>query len=109
MRFLLDAHLPPALASAIRAVGHDCDEARKLIPPDSLDSEIANLANALGAAVLSKDVDFVDLVDRGVLHTALVRIRLPNMMAEETCAAVLPRLPSIIKSIEAGERIIEIR
>ena len=109
MHFLLDAHLPPALGEGIRAAGHQCDEVRKLIPSDSLDVQVAAVANELDAVVLSKDVDFVDLVGRGILRTALVHIRLLNMTASETCAAVLPRLPSIIASIDAGERIVEVR
>lgn len=109
LRFLLDVHLPLALAAGIRAAGHTCDQVGKLIPSDASDLEIAHLANATGAVVVSKDVDFVDLVHRGALRTALVRIRLLNMMAPQTCAAVLPLLPRIVASIEAGERIIEIR
>ena len=67
------------------------------------------MANELGAAILSKDVDFVDLVHRGVLRTPLIRICLPNMKARETCAAILPLLPEIVAAIGEGQTIIEIR
>ena len=106
---MLDVHLPPVLAAAIRAEGHQCDEVRSLIPPHSTDLEIVALANRLDAVVISKDIDFVDLVERGVLRTGLVRIRLLNMMAKETSAAILPRLGEIVEAIEAGERIVEVR
>ena len=109
MRFLLDAHLPPKLAVELRAAGHICDETAKVLSPDARDLEIAAFANASGAVLLSKDIDFVELLGRGVLQMPLVRIRLQNMTARGTCDAILPRLPQILASLEAGERIIEIR
>ena len=109
MRFLLDAHMPRALARGIQDAGHECDGTRRLIEADATDLDIAELANRLGAVVLSKDVDFVDLVRRGVLRTPLVRICLPNMKAHETCEAIQPLLPYIVASIGEGQTIIEIR
>jgi predicted nuclease of predicted toxin-antitoxin system len=109
VRFLLDAHMPRALAIGIRDAGHECDGARRLVGADASDLEIARIANKLGAAILSKDVDFVDLVHRGVLQTALIRVCLPNMNARETCNAILPMLPGIVASIAEGQTIIEIR
>ncbi|MEO8882603.1 MAG: DUF5615 family PIN-like protein [Devosia sp.] len=108
MKFLLDAHLPPRLAIELRAAGHSCDETAKVLSPDARDIEIAAFANASGAVLFSKDVDFVELLRRGILRTPLVRIRLPNMTARATCAAVLPQVPRILASLQAGERIVEI-
>jgi predicted nuclease of predicted toxin-antitoxin system len=93
----------------LRAAGHSCDEAAKALSPDATDVEIAAFANASGAVLMSKDADFVELSHRGVLLMPLVRIRLRNMTARDTCAAVLPQLSRILASLEAGERIIEIR
>ena len=101
--------MPRALAAGIRAAGHECDGARRLIGADASDVEIAKVANQLGAAVLSKDVDFVDLVHRRVLRMPLIRVCLPNMKARETCDAILPLLPAIVASIAEGQTIIEIR
>ena len=101
--------MPRALAAGIRAAGHECDGARRLIGADASDVEIAEVANQLGAAVLSKDVDFVDLVHRRVLRMPLIRVCLPNMKARETCDAILPLLPAIVASIAEGQTIIEIR
>jgi predicted nuclease of predicted toxin-antitoxin system len=109
LKFLLDAHMPRALEAGIRAAGHECDGARRLIGADASDVEIAKVANQLGAAVLSKDVDFVDLVHRRVLRMPLIRVCLPNMKARETCDAILPLLPTIVASIAEGQTIIEIR
>ena len=108
MNFLLDAHLPPKLAVELRAAGHTCDETAKILSPDARDVEIAAFANASGAVLFSKDSDFVELSQRGILRMPLVRIRLRNMTARATCEAVLPLLPQILASLAAGERIIEI-
>ena len=101
--------MPRALAAGIRDAGHECDGARRLIRADASDAEIAQTANRLGAAVVSKDVDFVDLVRRGVLRMPLIWVCLPNMKARETCDAILPLLPTIVTSIAEGQTIIEIR
>ena len=106
---MFDVHLPPAHAVAIRSAGYECEEARKIIAAYSSDSAIAELANMLGAAALSKDSDFVDLTGRGILKTAFVWIRIPNTPAQELRDAILPQLPSIVARIEAGEHVIEIR
>lgn len=90
-------------------MGHECDEARKLIAPDSADREIAMLANGLAAVMVSKDADFVDLKQRKVLQTPLIWIRLPNMTAKDTIAAILPQIPRLVLAIEAGESLLEIR
>jgi predicted nuclease of predicted toxin-antitoxin system len=109
VKFALDAHLPPKLAVELRAAGHDCDEVAKVLSSDAPDMEIAAFANASGAALLSKDVDFVDLLHRGILRVPLIRVRLRNMAARDTCEAVLSQLPRILASLGAGERIIEIK
>jgi predicted nuclease of predicted toxin-antitoxin system len=101
--------MPRALAEGIRAAGHECDGTKRLIGAMASDEDIARLANRLSAVVVSKDVDFLDLVDRGVLQTPLVRICLPNMRTRQACEAILPRLPAIVAAIDGGQTIIEIR
>ena len=51
----------------------------------------------------------MELSRRGVLRMPLVRIRLPNMTARAICDAILPQLPRILASLQAGERVIEIK
>lgn len=108
MRFLLDAHLPPALATALREAGHDCDETRLLLAPDATDVDIAAIANELGAVLVSKDADFLGLKQRGLLKTPLIRVRFPNMTARRTVAEILPRLPQLLSALERGEDPVEI-
>ena len=109
MRFLVDANLPPMLASGLLAAGHDCDHTSTLLGADAQDTTIASTANELTSILMSKDLDFVDLVRRGVLQVPFVHIRLGNMSARATCAIIWSRLPQIVMAIEGGYRIVEIR
>jgi predicted nuclease of predicted toxin-antitoxin system len=109
LKFLVDVNLPPRLISGMRAEGHDCDHVSILLSPQALDTEIAAAANERAAVLMSKDIDFVDLVQRGVLRVALVHVRLGNMSAHATCSVLWSRLPQIVDSVQAGQRIVEIR
>lgn len=61
MKFLIDAQLPTRLAESLNRAGHDAVHTIGL--PDgnrSTDSEIAQLADAEGRVVATKDQDFRD-------------------------------------------------
>lgn len=61
MKFLIDAQLPTRLAESLNRAGHDAVHTIGL--PDgnrSTDSEIAQLADAEGRVVVTKDQDFRD-------------------------------------------------
>ncbi len=61
MKFLVDAQLPARLADFLNRVGHDAVHTIAL--PDgnrSTDSQIAQLADADGRVVVTKDQDFRD-------------------------------------------------
>jgi predicted nuclease of predicted toxin-antitoxin system len=78
MRFLLDVHMPPRLVREFTSLGHECLQVRSFLPLTSLDAIIAEKANQLEAVMVSKDADFVDLSDRGVLKVPLLWVRLGN-------------------------------
>ncbi len=109
MRILLDAQLPPRLARLISDWGNPASHAYDHLPAEAEDKEIARLANSLPAALMSKDADFLDLVDRNILRTTLVWVRSGNVDTPRLWTAIHPNLSRIIVAIEAGERIIEIR
>lgn len=109
MRFLLDVHMPPRLAREFTSLGHECLQVRSLLPLTSLDTAIADKANELAAVMVSKDADFVELHQRGVLKVPLVWVRLGNVTAVLICSQFQHRLPAICTAIAAGERLVEIR
>jgi predicted nuclease of predicted toxin-antitoxin system len=62
VRFLVDAQLPPALVQWLAREGHVADHSAELLGPRATDHMIAAKAIDLGAIIITKDVDFVDLV-----------------------------------------------
>lgn len=109
MRFLLDVHMPPRLVREFTGLGHECLQVRSLLPLTSRDITIAEKANELAAVMVSKDSDFVDLQERGVLRVPLLRVRLGNVTSALICTTFRQQIPAICAAIEAGERLVEIR
>lgn len=109
MRFLLDANLPVRLGVVFLAAGHECEHMEVLLPRYTGDPQIARLASSLGAALVSRDADFVRLSREGVLQTPLIWIRLGNMRGKEIAATLAAELPKIVAAIEAGQNLIEIQ
>jgi predicted nuclease of predicted toxin-antitoxin system len=105
----MDANLAPALAARVRAAGYDCIHVTEILAPDADDREIATEANRLGAALITKDADFIDLSDRGVLQGALIWLKSGNMSNRQKMRLLLPALPEIVARIGAGDRVIELR
>lgn len=109
MRFLLDVHMPPRLVREFTGHGHECLQVRLLLPLTSKDTAIADKANELAAVMVSKDADFVDLHERGVLKVPLVWVRLGNVTSVLISSEFQNRIPAICAAIEAGEQLVEIR
>ena len=59
MRFLLDAHLPPALCSLLRAAGHDARHTSSLPEGNRTTDQVINrLSQNDDLVVVTKDTDF---------------------------------------------------
>ncbi|MBB5518197.1 DUF5615 family PIN-like protein [Amphiplicatus metriothermophilus] len=63
MRFLIDAQLPPRLADWLREKGHDALHVREAPGLGAADREIVASARAGNMAIVTKDADFLDLID----------------------------------------------
>ncbi|MFD3743716.1 DUF5615 family PIN-like protein [Nocardia sp. NPDC058633] len=111
MKFLVDAQLPPALARAIANEGHDAVHVCDLDMTSAPDSEVWNAAILRGAAIVTKDEDFILLGRaKGTADVpAVVWIRIGNCSRKALLAAVLPILSTIVEMLDAGEIVIEVR
>lgn len=109
MRFLIDAQLPRQLIGLLAKAGHEASHVFDHLPPDAADFEIADLANRLGASVVSKDADFRDLAGRGLLDLTLVHVRLPNLHREDLLQRVDLALPDVVSAVRRKAPIVEIR
>ena len=63
MRFLVDAQLPPALARWLTERGHDAFHVFDVGMGRAGDQEIWNHAAAINAVIVTKDEDFVTLIE----------------------------------------------
>lgn len=109
MKFIVDAQLPPALACALREAGHDAQAVRELGLQAAEDSAIWDYALAHRAAVITKDHDFADRLFASRSAPVIVWLRIGNTSTRALLVWLLPLWPDVIRQIESGDRLIEVR
>jgi predicted nuclease of predicted toxin-antitoxin system len=107
VKFLIDAQLPPSLASWIAARGHEADHVMSLGLLAASDAEIAARAEADGAVIVSKDEDFI--IARLPDRFAFVWLRIGNATNPALIEWLTPRWPVLVEMLERGERFVELR
>jgi len=109
VNFLIDSQLPPALAQWISAQGHKAVHVADLGLEADDDSIIWAHAQKEGLVIISKDEDFADrslLSDEGV---ALAWIRKGNCSNRALVSWLEPLWPDVLRRLEQGERLVELR
>lgn len=109
MNFLVDAHLPPALARWISSHGHQATHVFDVTLHAADDPVIWEHARQNIAVLISKDEDFVDRWLMSDAPVALVWIRKGNCSNRALLAWFEPLWPETLKRLEHGERLIELR
>jgi predicted nuclease of predicted toxin-antitoxin system len=105
----LDAQLPPALAQWLAATfGVDANAVRDLGLRQAKDREIFSAARAAGAVIISKDVDFVDLVQRLGPPPQVVWVTCGNITNEHLEQLFITAFPRVLAMLAAGEAIVEL-
>jgi predicted nuclease of predicted toxin-antitoxin system len=105
----LDAQLPPALAFWMRNnLAVDVKVLRDLGLRDADDREIFAKAKLAGAVVISKDIDFVNLVQRLGPPPQVVWLTCGNVIIAHLKIVFARAWPSVAALLEAGEPIIEL-
>lgn len=108
-RFLIDAQLPPALAERLAAAGFEASHVDRIGLGGASDLAIWRQAPALADALITKDVDFVQLARSDATGVAVIWIRIGNVTNAALWRVLEPALPEIVAALRAGERIVEIR
>ena len=108
MRFLIDAQLPPRLASLLRRAGHDADHVFDLGLLNATDSKIWRYAEKTGAVILTKDAGFAAMRLHAGNGPPVIWLRLGNVTNAGLERALKAMLPEIAAAIEAGEGLIEL-
>lgn len=109
MTFIIDAQLPPALAQLITAAGHEGIHVEEIDLRDADDSAIWHHALALNAAIITKDEDFASRVASGRDCPVIVWLRVGNCSNRALHAWFEPLFPDIMRQIEQGQILIEVR
>jgi predicted nuclease of predicted toxin-antitoxin system len=109
MKFLVDNQLPTALARFLSAEGLEAVHVRDLAMDKASDQVIWAFAKSQGFTVISKDEDFLYLANMDSDSHALVWVRLGNCRREALLDAFRNILPELVKTLEAGTSLVEIR
>lgn len=109
MRIVVDAQLPPALARALKRNGFDCTHVFNLKFLDAPDKAIWNWALKEKVVILTKDEDFAQMRRIAQAGPPVIWLRLGNTANVALLHHLLPKIPEIMRAIEAGEGLIEIR
>ena len=109
MRFLLDAQLPPALADWLREQRHHAEHVLEIDLAQKDDNAVWAHAARAGAVIISKDEDFAEWIKRGRTGPYVVWLRIGNCSNRALREWLEALLPSILKKLEEGERLIEVR
>ncbi len=105
----VDAHLSPALANWIEQVlGHPAQSVRDIGLRHAKDKDIFTAARQANAIVLTKDVDFAEMVDRFGPPPAVIWLTCGNTSNAALRIILKDMLPSAIELISKGDSLVEI-
>ena len=109
MTFLVDAQLPPRLATWISAHGHTAHHVADVGLLNADDRSIWNYARQHDAIIVSKDEDFVDRWLTDSDPVGLIWVRKGNCSARALLEWLESFWSDAIRRLEQGERLIELR
>lgn len=110
MKIWVDAQLPPTLAEWLSATFDDVEAAalRDLSLRDAQDIEIFEAARTENAVIMTKDSDFIDLVDRLGTPPQVIWLTCGNVTNRSLRQLLMTALPNVLEQLRQGDRIVEI-
>ena len=109
MTVWVDAHLSPGIALWLASTfGVEARPVRELGLREAEDETIFMEARRVGAVVITKDIDFVDLLDRLGPPPQIVWLTCGNTSDAELRRIFGLRFPEAMRMLESGESLIEI-
>jgi predicted nuclease of predicted toxin-antitoxin system len=109
VRFLIDTQLPIAFAPWLQERGYLAEHVLAIGLAQAKDSQIWYHAEQQRAVIVTKDEDFAGWVLRGRVGPSVVWLRVGNSSKRALLTWLEPLWPAIIKKLEEGERLIEVR
>ena len=105
----VDAHLSPAIATWMtNTFDVTALSLREIGLRDAEDSEIFEASRAQGVIVMTKDSDFVDLVDRLGSPPQIIWLTCGNTSNARLREILTETLPEALQILKAGEPLVEI-
>lgn len=105
MKFIVDENLPVRLAAWLTARGYDAAHVTAIGFRGKSDRLIWDEALARGAAVISRDTDFIALAQG---DGCAIRLTIGNCSTAVLLAWLESAWPKIVERVDAGDRAIEI-
>ncbi len=109
MRFLVDAQLPPSLERWLGGHGHSATPVREAGLREADDGSIWNHAIDGGWTIITKDEDFMERCLGNPAAPPVVWLRIGNCTNRVLFAWLEPLLPEILRQLESGQRLVEVR
>lgn len=109
MRFLVDAQLPPSLADLLRQRGHEAVHVFEVLAPNTRDHVIWPFALKGGYTLITKDEDFAEWSRLREPAPAVVWLRIGNVKRAALHVRLDAVLPEVVRRLEGGEKLIEVR
>lgn len=108
MKFLVDANLPPGLATWLREQGHEANHVSDEPGHGASDAAISAFARRQACVIVTKDEDFVALAALARESAPVVWVRLGNATNAALKQWLGPLLPDIVRRLQSGEKLIEV-
>ena len=108
MRFLVDAQLPPALVRSLVTEGHEAWHVADCGLQSASDHLIWTFAVENRYIIITKDEDFARRRAVRADGPQIVWLRLPNARRRDLLKWFEQALPTIVRSLDRGEGIIEV-
>jgi predicted nuclease of predicted toxin-antitoxin system len=109
VRFLVDAQLPPQLARWLVEFGHEAEHVEAVGLRDAPDSRIWEYALRKGAVIMTKDEDFAARAARASSAPVIVWLRVGNATNPALRVWIARRAEGMVRFIEGGSRLVEVR
>ena len=111
MKLWLDAQLPPSLAGWInqQGLGLEAVAVRALGLRDALDPEIFQAARQANALVMTKDRDFINLLEQNGPPPQVIWLRIGNSSNQALQETLTTTLAPALDLLRSGEPWVEIR
>jgi predicted nuclease of predicted toxin-antitoxin system len=105
----VDNQLPSALAAWLCERGHHAEHVLAVGLAQGRDTPVWLHAQNQGAVIITKDEDFAEWVRRGRPGPQVVWLRMGNSTKSKLFAWLDPVLPAILRRLQDGDRLIEVR